>query len=404
MRAFARQSNPMKRVVARESQIVGTYDDETLRALLNGGTLKMADQYWDAATSNWRPLTDFIGHSAPARRYGPALTRMMVLLAVAGCGSLVTWLAMQGGFKEPPSIVSSQANLVAPPYARVPTTSVQPQTTTIKKAAPNPAPAPKQAPAISLLSVEVFDDEVAVTVQNNSTDAVRGFDLKLKYFVLPGDQLVFDSNEKSLAEQEAARLAIVAKARDLDAIVGVLRRNEKLVSTDVIMWTPTHIKALPTGDQWKALGDEALGSTGAELSRTAAEFASGASGNDPAAREKALTGLLPELAQLTEKMKPLLAQAIQRTSAARNRLATELGLAEDGLAKLKKQQAELEPRLGELITEARKKTIRSEIVHVDAVIDPDLVQRITAKRQKNERHGVVVELASPSDKAVAAGW
>ena len=53
----------------------------------------------------------------------------------------------------------------------------------------------KPSAALALLNVEVFDEEVAVTVQNNGPAAVTGFDLKLKYFVLPGDQLVFDGTE-----------------------------------------------------------------------------------------------------------------------------------------------------------------------------------------------------------------
>ena len=85
----------MKRVVAKANQIVGNYDDETLRTLLNGGTLKLADQYWDAGTSTWRPLTDFIGHTAPPRRIASALLRFTMLLAVAGYGAFIMWWSLR---------------------------------------------------------------------------------------------------------------------------------------------------------------------------------------------------------------------------------------------------------------------------------------------------------------------
>ena len=395
----------MKRVVARESQIVGTYDDETLLALLNGGTLRLADQYWDGGTSTWRPLTDFIGQRRSARRLIPALLRFAMLTAVAGCGSLVTWLALTQA--TPPAAQVQPA----PP---VPTlvSSVAPEITVIaapedaeippeERATPQPAPAKAPAPAVTLLSVEVFDEDVAVTVQNNGPDAVNGFDVRLKYFVLPGDQLIYDSNEKAIAGHEAAKLAAAARTKEQDAAIDALGHHLKIIGTDVITWTPVHIEALPSAEQWMAFGDADLGRAGSALSSLAAAFARGASSDDPVLRESALTRLLPDLGQSAGELKPLIEKQLQQIKASRNRLATERSMADEELASLRGGQEKLKPRLAKLMPEARKKTIRTEIVHVDAVIEPDLVQRITVKRQKNQRHGVVVELVRPDEKAVA---
>ena len=85
----------MKRVVARDQQVVGTYDDAKLVALLNAGTLKLTDQHWDAATSAWRPLTDFVGHATRRRSFAAAIGRIAVLLLVAACGSAATWWVMR---------------------------------------------------------------------------------------------------------------------------------------------------------------------------------------------------------------------------------------------------------------------------------------------------------------------
>ena len=390
----------MKRVVAREQQIVGTYDDETLFALLNGGTLRLADLYWDTKTSTWRPLTDFIGHRAPVRRLVPALMRIAMLLTVAGCGSLVTWLAIRGESKSTAELQTAPApktvQLPAPPTP-APTLAPPPA----GKKETQTAPKPGSRTALALLNVEVFDEEVAVTVQNSGPDAVNGFDLRLKCFVLPGDQLVFDSNEKAIAKQDAERLSGTAKAKELDAIIEALGRNLKIVSADVITWTPSHIKALPSAEQWKAFGDSELGDAGAVLSSTAAGFARGVESDDPVIRESALTKLLPDLGHRAGELKPLLERAIQRATIARNRLTTEQSVAQESLDRIRRQQEELRPRLAGLMAEARKNAIRTEIIHIDAVIEPDLVQRLTIKRQKNDRHGVSVELVRPDEKAVA---
>ena len=392
----------MKRVVARESQIVGTFDDETLAALLSGGTLKLSDQYWDESKSTWGPMTDYIGYKGPRRQIGASLLRLVTLLIAAGCGSILTWLWMTDSGQK---VVGAPdfAGENGPPKGGAPTLTTLAPTLTPVPTPPAVEPAEKAAPppALALLNVEVFDENVAVTVQNNGQEAVKGFDLREKYFALPGDQLVFGSNEEAIAQHETARLERIERAKALDARIGALGRNLKLVSTDVMIWTPSHIKALPTVEQWRAFGDSELTTAGTALASTAAAFSAGASSTEAAAREKALTGYLLDLARGTEDMKPLLKGAIEKATTERNRIAADQSAADDELARLKKQQNDLQPRLAELMAEAREKTIRVEMVHVDAVIESELVRRITVKREKNERQGVVVELAREDQNTIA---
>lgn len=392
----------MKRVVARDQQIIGTYDDAMIVALLNAGTLKLADQHWDAATSAWRPLTDFVGEKKHARRFGPAVARIAAMLAVAGLGSLVTWFAVK---RQPrlvvmPAISHAAGNIQAAPGAPVrAVTDTSPAATL--RATPPPLEKLRTTSNLAILNVENFEEQLAVTVQNNGKEAVHGFDLKLRYFVLPGDQLVFESNARTLAEKEGAILRDSEKIKELDARLESLKKCLKIVGSEVIMWLPSHIKALPKADEWQALGDAALVEAGRALTRKASAFANGAASDDSVIRENALTRLLPDLGEQASEVKPMLEHSMVQTSADRSRLVTEISLAEEEIASLKRQQEHLQSRLPALMTEAGRKSIRTEIVHVEEVIEPELVKRITVRREKNERHGVIVELARPDEKAVA---
>ncbi len=391
----------MKRVVARESQIVGTYDDEMIVALMNAGTLKMADLYWEADSSTWRPLTDFVGKGAPTRR-GNGFPRAVTLLAAAGCGALFTWWTMTSVPQNPtvaPVVGAIPANSAMNPTAGAAGT---PEVSR-ESAAQNPvAEAPRAEAKLALLNVEAFDDEVAVTVQNNGAAAVNGFDLRLSYFVLPGVQRVFDGNEKAIAQHEVGTQERAERAKILDEMLGALKESQQLLDTEVVTWTPSHIRALPTAGQWMSFGHPALSSAGAALTRIAAEFAEGASSADPVARKQALTERLPNLSRQIEETKPFVMQAIGRKSAARDRLTEEQKDADETLAKLKKQQADLQPRLPALMADARKTPIRSEVRHLDAIVEPGLVQRLTIPREKDERHGVAVELVPAKNRNVAA--
>lgn len=372
-------------------------------ALLNAGTLKLADQHWDAATSAWRPLTDFVGGKKHGRRFGPAIARIAAMLAVAGLGSLVTWFAVN---RQPRQVVmpamSHAAGIIqAAPAAAPVRAATDTRPAASLRATPPPLEKPRTTSNLAILNVENFEEQLAVTVQNNGREAVHGFDLKLCYFVLPGDQLVFESNARTLAEKEGAILRDSEKIKELDARLESLKKCLKITGSDVVMWLPSHIKALPKADEWQALGDAALAEAGRALTRKASAFANGAASDDSVIRENALTRLLPDLGEQAAEVKPLLEQAAEQAGADRSRLATEISLADEAVANLKRQQADLRSRLPALMSEAGRKTIRTEIVHVEEIIEAELVKRITVKRERNERHGVTVEPALPDEKAVA---
>ena len=100
-------------------------------------------------------------------------------------------------------------------------------------------------------------------------------------------------------------------------------------------------------------------------------------------------------------MRPLLELETRRTTTERNSLTAEQVVADGALARLKRQQDELRPRLARSTAEALVKPVRVEIAHVDVEVGPELVRRVTVKRQKNERHGVVVELARADETTMA---
>ncbi|MBX7211340.1 MAG: hypothetical protein K1X78_23735 [Verrucomicrobiaceae bacterium] len=409
----------MKRVVIRDSHIVGTYDDATLLALLNAGTLRLGDHYWDEKTATWRPLTDFIGARAPARRLGAIMARAAALLLAAACGSAATWWRLRGTGEVPvtggasvgvqaatgtdadgaprtesPAAIAGIENKtlpVAKTTVAIPTQATPPS---------NDKPKPAQS-GLAILNVEVFEGEAAVTVQNNGTETVDGFDLRLKYFALPAEKLEFDRNEAAISAHDAGTAERADKTKVLDAIVAALNRNLNIVRADVITWTPDHIKALPTAEQWKAFGDMKLGEAGAALAATAASFSSGASSTVPAVREKALTQVLPELGRRSMEIRPLLEAAIAQAGTTKGKVLAEQNAAEARLAGLKQAQRAVEPRLEALLAEARKTTLRSEVVHVDAPLEAGLVQRVLVKHAKQAGEGVLVDLRDAGGRSVA---
>lgn len=397
----------MKRVVAREQQVVGTYDEATLVALLNAGTLKLTDQHWDAATSTWRPLTDFIGQAARRRDYSASLARMSVLMLTAACGATATWWVMRDLDKASTAISATLGRTPAQPEAKAPMGKSAPaeQTTSAEPASSSStAPVvPKKHPSevLALLNVEVFDEEIAVTVQNNGSEPVGGFDLKLAYFELPADRVIFDENAKTIDGIEAATEERNVRLKAIEAEIAALGLHLKLATTDVITWTPSHIKALPDAAMWAAFGNKPLADAGAAAKAVAVAFAEGASSINPQTRNQALTGHLLVLARKLDDLRDLIQAAIDERLKLGVKLKGEQKEASDKLAALQKQQQELQSNLASKMEAARRKPSKIEIAHVNQVIEHDLVQRITVKRQHGERQGVWVELARADDKAVA---
>lgn len=401
----------MKHVIARDSHIIGTYDDDTLRALLNAGTLKLTDHYWDDATSTWGTLTDFIGPGARARRFRPALARIAILMLAAGCGSVATWLTITR--PDMTTIFNVPANPGGPSTA-------PPQITDQTPAAPVPTPVEHRAPAtptppappvspsqktptsaLALLNVEVFDDEVAVTVQNNGEESVDGFDVRLNYFALPPETLRDKADEAEIAALESKSAERAARIKQASALATALEYHFKVVTTDVITWTPSHVKALPSEDEWKNFGDDKLAAVGAKLTRTARAFAAGASGTDPVARNRALTEVLLDLARCTEDARPLIEKALASQGAERDRLYAEQKRADTAISTLKQKRADSAPLVGNATGLAQSKPLRTEVVHISGSIEPGLVQRIAVRRQPGKGEGVVAELVRPDEKTVA---
>lgn len=410
----------MKRVVARDQQVVGTFDDATLVALLNAGTLKLTDQHWDAATSTWRPLTDFVGHAKRRRNFAASIGRIVVMLLVAGCGSAATWwvmrdldsanVAIRATLGIAPVTSETQIENHAAPEPPAKTAPSRDRTPLANEPASEPSPATsipnaptkkRASEVLTLLNVEVFDEEMAVTVENHGAEPVDGFDLKLKFFELPAEQRVFDQNAKEVAKTEISQQNLAARIKSLDQAVKMLGLHLKLAGTDVITWTPSHIKALPKAGQWAAFEDAALAEAGDSLTKTAHAFAEGASSLNATIRHEALTGHLLDLARKLEDIRPLIQSVLDKKQGERRKLAVELEVTGSKLAVLHRAQEEIEPKLAALMNAARSKIARAEITHVEASVEAGNVQRITIRRSRNDKEGLVVELARADEKSVA---
>ena len=388
----------MKRVVARDSQVVGAYDDQTLHALLSGGTLKLTDVYWDAGRGEWRPLLDFIEGEGGGGGSGAGLWRQVALLVLAAAaGSVVTWFAMRT------TPAATQPLTVAPGAPASSTPATSPETTPkpaapgqAAAAAPTPSPSPAGAPKpeqdLEILSIESFDDEVAVTLQNHSANPVDGLALELKYFELPRDQIMLKENEAAVARHEEAIATALGHSKEINAVITALKRNLQIASADVITWTPAHIAALPTAEQWRAFGDAELEKAGLALNEAAATFAKGADSTDPEVRKQALTEHLLSLARKADDLKPVIERLITNAETTRGKFTDEISNRTVSVVKLEKEQPGLRARAAPLMDTARNTVVHQETAKVDAVIPPGQVKRVIVSRRNDPRVGVTIAL------------
>lgn len=393
-----------QRVVARDSQILGTYDEDTLLALLNGGTLKLTDQYWDAKRSEWRPLMDYVGKSRFESRWNlfriPArirIGRLASMVVSAALGALITWAVLQ-----PPRALTTwwrttrEAGPATEPSPAPPAPQAPPATpaesTPPPEAAPKPPPSSPSTP--DLVNVEDLGDEVALTVLNRSDTRTRDIEVRLIYHELPADDLRLDKIEQAIAAAQARLKSGNEKARSIAAVSESLDRILRLVSTDVVTWTPAHLKAIPTAEQWKAFGDAELEKAGTQLADAAAIFSSHVASNDPSIRKQALTENLLALARTADDLKRVIERLLADAAASRKKQEADVRSANAELDALKARQSELRPIQDSTWAKARKKAVRAEVVRINETIEPGLVKRVTVKRDPDPRLGVIAELVA----------
>lgn len=393
-----------KRVVARDNQILGAYDEDTLLALLNGGTLKLTDQYWDARRSEWRPLMDYLGKTGSIGgsvwwrilghiRFG----RLATMLISAACGAAVTWLILR-----PPEALKAWIEAkVTREEARPATTTPPAEATDSKPAAspvpPKPAaePAPKSsAPPLEIVSVEDLGDEVAITLHNTSDTSVSGIAVRLLYHPLPAGDRPPDRIEADLEAAQARLKESGDKASALAETIESLERILRLISTDVVTWTPGHIKAIPSAEQWKSFGNLEIEKAGSELIEAASVFSSHVTSSDPDIRKQALTEDMLALAKKTEELKPMLLRLLAEASKSRTKIEETMKSTGGEIESLKAKKSEMQGRRPVALAEAGKNVVRSEVVRLEATIESGLVKRVTVERDRDPRLGVTAELVA----------
>ncbi len=203
----------MKIVVARDNVIVGTYDDGTLRALLSGGTLKLADQYWHPVRAEWRPVMDFLD-----REHSPAASiaagrvasfgRVMALVVAVSCGAALMWWWQFELEQKRSKRISAALQIETKPQASPPPDS---------RPAPAPAKPPVKSGTVEIVSVESYEDEVAVTLHNTGEVPVDGIGARLTYHEMADEKKIVRTSDVRIdvrIEPGLVRRAIVKRERN----------------------------------------------------------------------------------------------------------------------------------------------------------------------------------------------
>ncbi len=367
-----------KHVVIREQQVLGAYDRETLLALLNGGTLKLSDSYWDAERSEWRTVVDFLGEEK-ARRFR---WRLVCLLAAgAAIIASLAWAVLRW---------KTDASGDAPPAAPPPPSLPAPQ----PASAPPAKPAEPPPPSAVILHVEDLDHEVAVTIQNNSTASLGKVKLLLEYFWLPGAQLRLNQiAAQSLAEETTGDHARKQAAAVRGERIIPLRHLLDLLSKDAAGWTPGHHQSLPRMDGWALFGGEGLIQAGRSLTTASELFVTHIESPDSAVRRQALSADLPLLIKLAGEARLLVEKRLAQLEKEESRhllAATEAGRR---LHDIELERTRLRPALEAALSDARKAPAQKETVEADAGIGPGLVKRILVPREKHSRLGIHARIA-----------
>lgn len=372
-----------KHVVIREQQVLGAYDRETLLALLNGGTLKLTDSYWDAERSEWRRVVDFLGEEK-ARRFRWRLAGGIAVAAALAAGVLAVVLQRQrdAGGAAPPAAASPAVTAPAAPASPEPA---------LNPPVPPPAAPP---PSAVILHVEDYEREVAVTIQNNSAEPLGKVKLLLEYYWLPGAQLRLNQIEaQSLAAEREAEDARKQAATVRRERIVPLRSLLDLLGQDAAAWSPAQHQSLPRADGWAALGDEPLAKAGRALSGASKAFVTRIESSDPEARRQALSVHLPALIELAGNIKPLAAERLTGAENEEKRLLAAVLNAGKRIQDIEAERAGLQASLDAALIEARKVAAQKETIETEAGIAPGLVKRLLVPRAKHERMGVTARIA-----------
>lgn len=387
----------LKHVIAREDRLMGTYEDEMIVALMNGGTLKLTDQFWDNDRQAWRPLHEFI----IGKEKKPVTRPWLLVLGAAIIAGGLVFIVMR---EQMSALALAAAPPSAPPEAPAPAAAdsgveiaqlrarVAELQQALAKSVPAPAKQPEQA-KLRIVNVEDLQDEVAVTVMNESSFLVTKVPVALAYHALPPPEQRLDKIDERMLEARQRVTDNDDLARAAARLFGDLKTVHDSLSLPPDRWNDAFLKAIPAKAGWVKLGDPKLTDEGVKLNRDALVFLKYINSSDEPGRQHATDNLF---GPLQNQMATVLGLIGAKALAVESDHATYLELAKQAADELKKLEAKrqtLEPMQESLIAEARKRVLRTDEAELAGQFFPGEVKRCILKRAINSDWGVTVALA-----------
>ena len=377
---------------------MGTYDDEMIVALMNGGTLKLTDQFWDNDRQAWRPLHEFI-----IGKEEKAVTRPWLVVAgtaiIAGGLVFLVMREHQAALGQPslPPPAPAEAQLPAPPAADAELLQMRARVAELEKQLSKSRSAKDENPEhakLRIVNIEDFRDEVAVTIMNESGFLVTKAPVELSYHALPPpEQRLEKIDEKIVAARErATRHENLARAAA--RLFGDLKAVHDSLSLPPDKWNDAFLKAVPDKAGWAKLGDPNLAAEGVKLNRDASLFLRYINSSIEPDRRHATDNLF---GPLQNQIATVLGLIGARALAVESEHATCIELAKQAVDELKGLQTmrlTLEPMQASLVAEARKRVLRTDKAELAGPFFPGEVKRCVIKRAINSDWGVTAAIAS----------
>jgi hypothetical protein len=383
---------PLKHVIARDDRLMGTYDDETVVALLSGGTLKLTDKFWDASLQSWRPLHEFI--VGVGRKKSAALFPMLLITAMLfGAGG---FFASKHFAKTAVAATANAAPAPANSEDVKTIAALKERVAEMQSALSRQRETEASADAgktVKILNVEDLKTELAITVQNESANLITTVPVSLTYHALPPLEQRLEKVDEKIADTRRLLTDNDDLAVTAAKLFGELKSTHDALSLPAEKWNDAFLSKIPGKDGWVKFGDPKLTDAGAALKEVADHFSTKINSAIEAERKEAIEQIFGDL---QNKMTVVLGLIGARALAAESEHTTFVQRAKQADTDLKKLEAtrrELEPKQEQLLAEARKTITRTETVTLTGQFLPGEVKRVVISRAVNSDWGVSATLA-----------
>lgn len=378
---------------------MGTLDDETVVALMSGGTLKLTDKYWDESRQTWRPLHEFI--VGAGRKKSPSLLPALLITAL---------LSGAGGYlasKHLPNTADAALPEAAP--ATTPTTPDDTKTIAAlkervselqsalskKRGTETLADAAK---SVKILSVEDLKTEVAITVQNESANLITTVPVTLTYHALPPPEQRLEKVDEKIAEARRNLADNDDLAVTAAKLFGDLKSTHDALSLPAEKWDDAFLSKIPEKEDWIKFGNPKLTEEGTALKEMAGRFSMKINSTVEAERKEAIEQIFGHLQNQMTVVLGLIGAKALSVESEHATFVQRARQADTELKKLESARRELEPQQEQLLANARKTITRTDTVPLKGQFLPGEVKRVVITRAVNSDWGVQAALAPPGVK------